>query len=160
MPGTRGPTVFTQTWYDGLFPLPDDDRFDRAFWDRVLAARVAVGPALETARQAGLFGSSLDADLDLYCDDGLLKTLERLGDELRFVLIVSEVRLHPLAERQADATDTELTGLAVQVSASPHTKCVRCWHHRADVGADADHPELCGRCVENVSGSGEIRRFA
>ena len=95
IPGTRGPTVFTETWYDGLFPLPDDDRFDRAFWDRVLAARVAVGPALETARKAGLIGSSLDAELDLYCDDGLLKTLERLGDELRFVLIVSEVRLHP-----------------------------------------------------------------
>ena len=76
------------------------------------------------------------------------------------MLIVSEARLHPLAERPEDAPDTELPGLAVRVSACPHPKCVRCWHHRADVGTDAEHPELCGRCVENVSGSGEIRQFA
>jgi isoleucyl-tRNA synthetase len=160
IPGTRGPTVFTETWYDGLFPLPDDDRFDRAYWDRVLAARVAVGPALETARKAGLIGSALDAELDLYGDNGLLQTLEALGEELRFALIVSEVRLHPLAERPAEAADTELAGLAVQVSASPNPKCARCWHHRADVGINAEHPELCGRCVENVAGTGELRRFA
>ena len=160
IPGTRGPTVFAETWYEGLFPLPDDDRFDRAYWDRVLAVRVAAGPALEAARKAGLIGSSLDAELDLYCDDGLLKTLERLGEELRFVLIVSQARLHPLCERPADAPETELAGLAVQVSACAQPKCVRCWHHRADVGAHAGHPELCGRCVENVAGTGELRRFA
>lgn len=160
IPGQRGPTVFTETWYDRLASLPDDDRFDRAFWDQVLAARVAIGPAFEAARKAELIGSSLDAELDLYCDDALYRALSRLEDELRFVLIASETRLHPLSERPADAADTELPGLAVRVSASPHPKCVRCWHHRADVGTHAAHPELCGRCVENVAGSGETRRFA
>ena len=145
---------------EGLSPLPDDDRFDRAFWDRVLAARIAMGPALEEARKAGRIGSGLDAELDLYCDDSLLQPLARLGDELRFVLIVSQVRLHPNGERPADASDTELTGLAVRVVASEHPKCVRCWHHRTDVGSNAEHPELCRRCVENVAGAGEVRSFA
>jgi isoleucyl-tRNA synthetase len=98
--------------------------------------------------------------LDLYCDAGLYGTLDRLDDELRFALIVSQVRLHPLAERPDTAADTELAGLAVQVNASPHAKCVRCWHHRPDVGTHAEHPQLCGRCVENVAGPGEVRRFA
>jgi isoleucyl-tRNA synthetase len=62
--------------------------------------------------------------------------------------------------RPDSAADTDLTGLAVQVSASPHAKCTRCWHHRPDVGGDPAHPELCGRCVENVTGQGEVRRFA
>ncbi len=50
--------------------------------------------------------------------------------------------------------------LWVQVIPSEHAKCVRCWHHRADVGSHAEHPQLCGRCVENVVGDGEQRRFA
>ncbi len=160
IPGDRGRTVFTETWYGGLFPLPESDPFDRGFWERVLAVRVAVGPALEAARKADLIGSGLDAEIALYCDDGLYGLLTRLGDELRFVLITSQVRLHPIAERPDTAVDTELDGLAVRVTPSRHPKCVRCWHHRADVGAQAEHPELCGRCVTNVAGPGETRRFS
>ena len=129
-------------------------------WDQVLAARMAVGPALEAARKGNLIGSALDAELDLYCDIGIYQALDRLGDELRFALITSQVRLHPIAERPDTAVDTDLAGLAVRVSASAHPKCVRCWHHRADVGTHAAHPELCGRCVENVAGAGEVRQFA
>jgi isoleucyl-tRNA synthetase len=160
MPGQRGQTVFTETWYPGLFPLPEDDPLDRAFWDRVIAVRAAAGPALESARKSGAIGSGLDAELDLYCDEELYRTLRHLGEELRFVTITSAVRLHPIAERPDSAVDTDLPGLAVRVGASHHPKCVRCWHHRPDVGTHADHPALCGRCVENVAGPGETRRFA
>jgi len=160
IPGERAPSVFTQSWYPGLVALPEGERLDRAFWDRLIAARAAIGPALETARKEGRIGSGLDAELDLYCDDGLLETLGHLGEELRFALIVSETRLHPLAERPEDASSTELEGLAVRVSASEHPKCVRCWHHRADVGVDPEHPELCGRCVANLNLPGETRRHA
>jgi isoleucyl-tRNA synthetase len=94
----------------------------------------------------------------------LFADLERLGDELRFVLITSYARIHPLADRPADAVDVVVGDgdrrLALRVSASAYAKCVRCWHQRADVGNHAEHPQLCGRCVENVTGSGEQRQFA
>jgi isoleucyl-tRNA synthetase len=77
---------------------------------------------------------------------------------LRFVLIVSAAEL--VQDAPADALTTELEGLSVAISVSAHAKCVRCWHHRDDVGVDAAHPELCGRCVTNVTGAGESRRFA
>lgn len=160
IPGERSATIFTETWYRGLTALDETDTMDRAFWEQIIAVRLAIGPALEAARKAGAIGSSLDAELDLYCSDALLEVLKRLGDELRFALIVSETRLHSFAEQPATAVTTELNGLAVQVIASEQTKCVRCWHHRADVGIDAAHPELCGRCAENVAGAGEVRQFA
>jgi len=167
LPGERSNTVFLETWYQGLFD-PDPDTpytpcappFDRDLWDRILAVRVTVSKQLEEARKAGTIGSSLDAELDLYCEPELAATLAKLEDELRFVLITSYARLHPLEARPADAHDTDLPGLAVEVTPSAHTKCVRCWHHRQDVGADPDHPDLCGRCVTNVGGDGETRRFA
>jgi len=160
IPGERAGTVFTATWYDGLFALDDGDPFDRTFWTKVLAVRTAVGKHIEAARNKDLIGAGLDAELDLYCAPALKDLLDRLGDELRFVLITSEARVHPLDARPEDAADTDIDDLAVRVTASPHTKCVRCWHHRDDVGAHAGHPELCGRCVENVEGPGERRRFA
>jgi isoleucyl-tRNA synthetase len=160
LPGRRGETVLTEVWYPGLFALDESDPYDRSFWDRVLAVRGAVGKHLEQARKAGAIGAALDAEVDLWCDDALRAALGKLGDELRFVLITSYAHLHALAAAPADASPTEVDGLMVRVSVCPHAKCVRCWHHRGDVGADASHPQLCGRCVENVAGSGEIRKYA
>ena len=160
LPGERDKTVFTATWYQGLFALDAGDPFDRAFWSRVLAVRTAIGRQLEAARNAGEIGAALDAEIDLYCAPELQAVLNRLGDELRFVLITSEARVHELAERPADAEESDLDGLAVRIRPSKHQKCVRCWHRRDDVGGHAEHPELCGRCVENLDGAGELRRYA
>ena len=76
------------------------------------------------------------------------------------MLITSEATLRPLSEAPADAGATDVEGLALLVSASSHDKCERCWHRRPDVGTIAAHPTLCGRCVENIDGDGEQRRFA
>ncbi|MCM8854283.1 MAG: isoleucine--tRNA ligase [Candidatus Thiodiazotropha sp.] len=158
MPGERCESVFLEQWYSGLFPLDPDDRFDRDFWEQVINVREAAGKAMESFRAEG--NSSLDAEVAIYCSDELKVPLEQMEDELRFVLITSDVQVHGLAEKPADADLDEEIGLAFRVDASSHRKCVRCWHHRQDVGANDEHPELCGRCVENVAGKGEARRFA
>ncbi len=157
MPGKRGDSVFLDTWYEPVedFPgLVGSEEMDFSFWDEVIAVREAVSRELERVRVAGEIGSSLDAEVDLFCDPRRYELLARLGDELRFVLITSEARVH---RREGVAADD---GLRIEVRRSPHEKCVRCWHRRPDVGSDAQHPQLCGRCVRNLSGPGENRRFA
>ncbi|MCG2600338.1 MAG: hypothetical protein KBO59_22810, partial [Achromobacter sp.] len=67
-------------------------------------------------------------------------------------------RVHPAAARPDGAVQDG--GVWITARASEHPKCIRCWHHRDDVGTHAEHPDLCGRCVENVAGPGEVRRFA
>jgi isoleucyl-tRNA synthetase len=69
-------------------------------------------------------------------------------------------RVEPLAAAPETALSTEIDGLRVVAGASPAEKCERCWHRREDVGSHAEHPTLCGRCVINVDGPGEERRFA
>ncbi len=161
IPGhAEGSTVFTQSWYDSLFALDTDDPFDSDFWNRLIAVRDEVSKQLEAARKEGAIGSSLDAEVDLYCDGVLSETLSKLQDELRFVLITSYARLHPLSAKPAEAVETELDGLSVQVNASSHAKCERCWHHREDVGSDSEHPQICSRCVENIGTVGETREYA
>ena len=160
IPGERGDTIFTECWYEGLFALDADDPFDRPFWAELIRVRDAVGKQLEQLRGSGEIGSSLDAEVDLYCDGPMRDRLSRLEDELRFALITSYARVLPYSERTGDAVDSEIEGLAVWVRPSGHAKCARCWHHREDVGSQPEHPQLCGRCVENVETGGETRRFA
>jgi len=161
MPGRRDGHVFEAEWYEGLFALGDDAALTRDDWYQVMEVRAAVSRRLEALRNAGEIGASLDADVTVYCDEPALAPLQRLGDELRFVLLTSEARVRPGAERGAAAAEGEAAGEPVWVDAarSDAEKCARCWHRRPDVGADAEHPELCGRCLTNVAGDGEQRAY-
>ena len=125
--------------------------------------RTQVSRILEGLRNEKVIGSSLDAELDLYCTPDLQADLERLGDELRFALITSYARVHPIDAAPDGLEAIELgngEALKIQAQKSAHEKCPRCWHLREDVGQDPDNPELCGRCVENVTGPGEERKYA
>jgi isoleucyl-tRNA synthetase len=157
LPGKREESVFLTTWY----ALPDGGKTDMGLWQRVLMVREAVRKELEKLRVEGKIGSSLDAEVDLYCEPELAQTLGSLGDELRFALITSYARIHGDEKKPQDAmSDPEVPGLWVKAKASEHEKCVRCWHHREDTNKDSKHPGLCGRCISNVAGSGETRKFA
>ncbi len=158
MPGERSNTVFLETWYTDLHPL--DDAAERHTWDTVMQVRSAVSKCLETTRKAGTIGSALDAEVTLYCSDELHTTLAKLGDELRFVLITSSADIATSDLTPDDVITSDLAGLSLSIQASTAEKCPRCWHHCTDIGTDSTHPELCGRCVQNVAGTGEQRRFA
>jgi len=110
-------------------------------------------------RSNKVIGSSLDAEVDIYCNDENYQALGELKDELRFVLITSDARIHLLSKKPKEATDIDKS-LAIMVIKSSHQKCVRCWHHREEIGENEAHKDLCGRCIENVEGEGETRVFA
>ena len=162
IPGERKPSVLLETFYTDLQTLADDAVFGREFWEQVLEVKQAVNKCLEDARNAKVIKSGLAAEVTLYVDDTLRETLGRLGRELRFVLLTSEVHLASLENAEASGAEaTDLENLRVAVAASSHAKCERCWHHREDVGSHAEHPDLCGRCISNLpEGSGEERHYA
>ncbi|MEH6355036.1 MAG: isoleucine--tRNA ligase [Marinobacter sp.] len=159
LPGERGDTVFYETWYEGLSEMPQSLELGRDYWRDISAVKEAVNKRLEDARKQGVIKGSLSAEVTLFCDGGLAEKLKHLGEELRFVLITSEANVKPVSEA-VDAEQTGYEGLLVQVRPSSNIKCERCWHHRDDVGSHADYPDLCGRCITNVDGSGETRAFA
>lgn len=149
LPGERKDNVLFATWYDGLEPLPVDAPLTAADFDQLLALREQVSKVLEPMRANGAIGAALEAEITVAADADTAARWQPLADELRFLLISGDVQVRP-------ATTDE-----VFVSAQPteKTKCVRCWHYRADVGTVAAHPELCGRCVTNIDGAGEDRRW-
>ncbi|MCP5356565.1 MAG: isoleucine--tRNA ligase [Pseudomonadales bacterium] len=159
IPGERGPSVQLSLFTDGLDQLPEATDMHDAFWERVMEVKTAVNKALEAKRNEKLIGSGLSAEVTLFCDAELSTLLSRLQDELRFVLMVSQASLQSL-DKAEGASETELPGLRLGIAATGNAKCVRCWHHRPDVGQNAAHPEICARCVENIEGEGEKRLYA
>ncbi len=159
LPGERDGNVLFATWYDGLEPLPGLGTMTAEDFDTLLALREAVAKVLEPMRAGGTIGAALEAEVDVYVAPELLHRLQPVADELRFLFITSTLALHPAGERSADAIKAEDLDAWIVARATENPKCVRCWHHRADVGSHAEHPELCGRCVTNVEGAGEQRRW-
>jgi isoleucyl-tRNA synthetase len=141
-------TVFEDVWYE----LPENELSDKeiAVWVTIIQLRKIVNKWVEVGRGLKLVGSSLEAEVDLYIEDKqLFELLLERKDDLHFVFITS--RLTIFYEKRDDI---------VNVTPSAHKKCDRCWHYRADVGADAVHPHICGRCVSNLFGKGEARTHA
>ena len=159
LPKPREESVLLATFAEDPGRLPDDAKLSRADFGRLLALREAVSKVLEPMRAGGVIGASLEVDVALYLDDELMTLLNPVADELRFFFIVSGLELMPAAQRPAQAIAAEGQGAWILAKPSDAAKCVRCWHLRPDVGSHAEHPELCGRCIENVDGAGETRLF-
>jgi isoleucyl-tRNA synthetase len=160
IPGERSESVFLETWYQGLVKLDESSPMNREFWQKVMAVRTAVSKELEKSRGKGEIGSSLNAEVELYCNAEYFDALNQLADELHFIFITSNASVVAEQFCPDDVIQTEIEGVKLKVIVSEHKKCVRCWHQRYDVGEHAEHPELCGRCVENVAGTGEHRYYA
>ncbi len=161
-------SIFLDTWHYLPAPPEEEPIFDS--WARLRELRSHVQKRLEELRVSGTLGSSLAGEVTLYARDDTLSWLRHWGDDLRFVFITSSALVQD--ENFLAAPDDAMTVtldapwpsgpaiLSLQVTASTHKKCGRCWHYRADVGHDPEAPELCGRCTSNLSGPGESRDIA
>ncbi|MBI3093963.1 MAG: isoleucine--tRNA ligase [Rhodocyclales bacterium] len=145
----QGDSVMLSTWHE--LPPQAEELALATRWQAIRAVRAEVARVLEDLRAAGKIGSSLQAEVSLRADAATYDLLTALGEDLKFVFICSRVSLE-----KADAA----SGVSIEASASAHVKCARCWHWREDVGQDAEHPELCGRCASNLFGAGEAREIA
>jgi isoleucyl-tRNA synthetase len=149
--------VFLETWHT----LPEVPR-DPIDWTALIGLRGDVLRELEKLRDGGVIGASLEAEVDVYATPAAYARVNALHDELRFLFITSEARVHKVdaAPENAIAASGGLDGVWLLVKETEAAKCARCWHRRPDVGQNPEHPELCGRCYTNLTSSGEKRTYA
>ena len=143
----KSESIFMETYASFETVRPELIEGLRTKWKRIADIRAAVNKEIEVLRSDGKVGSSLQANISLTLNDSDFALLSDLGNDVKFIFITSKVALV-----KGDA-------LAISVSASEDTKCERCWHYVADVGSNPEHPTICGRCVSNLYGEGEIRCY-
>ncbi|QHG92493.1 isoleucine--tRNA ligase [Coxiella endosymbiont of Amblyomma sculptum] len=160
IPGDREASVFLSQWFSG-FPEIALCEQENQEWETLLRIRAEINKELENSRnQSKIGGSALSAEIFLYAEKNVFSTLEKFGGELRFVFITSAVKIFPIGEKPKTAVDTSISGLSLEIRVSLFKKCARCWQHCISVGQITGHSALCERCVNNVFGDGEERRFA
>ncbi len=132
-------------------PEPAEESVLVTRWQQIREVRAEVSKVLEELRVAGKIGSSLQAEVEIRASGAKYELLTSLGNDLRLVLICSKATVAKVADAASEGVTAE---------PSAHAKCPRCWHWREDVGVNAEHPELCGRCDANLHGAGEPRIHA
>jgi isoleucyl-tRNA synthetase len=161
-------SVFEDIWYELPAHCLEANRIEA--WETLINIRAIANKYIENARSVGAIGSSLQAELSIYLEEDRYKELSSFRDDLHFIFITSKATVHNIDEElDLESLDDmnktvmgikELSRTFVRVRPSTHKKCERCWHYRADVGSHAEHPSICGRCVSNLFGAGEARKYA
>ena len=157
LPGVPNESVFLNAWHQ--FPA-GAERVSAINWPALIALKADVARALERLRTLGALGSSMEADVTVFVPDALGSQFAAMHDELRFLLITGDAKVANLSALPATAVKASQEEVWIEVKPSSSPKCVRCYQLRADVGSDPNHPQICSRCVINVEGPGEERRFA
>ena len=159
MPGDREETVFFTEWQE--LTAFSEGKIKEHDWKIIIETRNAVNRILEEKKADGI-QKSLEAEVTIYVDDSLMKALEKLKDELRFIFITSKANIKSISAIEDEDTviSTEIDGLKVSVVKTQHIKCERCWHHKEDIGSDTTHMHICGRCIQNIEADGERRFYA
>jgi isoleucyl-tRNA synthetase len=156
MPGERNESVFLNTWHS--FPA-GAERASAIDWPAFIALKADVARQLERLRTAGEIGAPLDAEVTIYAAPEEAQRFSALGAELRFLLITSQAEVVATNTPPVDSVPIQAGNVLIEVKPSAEPKCVRCWNLRPDVGSDPRHPELCARCVVNIEGPGEERKY-
>ncbi len=162
IPGFDGSTVFSADNAGLDLLLPPEGAYllvDSELMQQLLTMREAVSKVLEPMRADGKLGSSLQAEVNIYADNINLASLPDVEVELRFLFINSALTIKPVHDAPEQAIAVEGQTFKIFANVSEFKKCVRCWHYLASVGQDPHDPELCERCISNVNGSGELRRY-
>ena len=149
-------SVHLTEWFDDWI-CSSEGSISEGEWDQILKIRSEVNKVIESSRNSGLIGSSLDAEVELFCSKDLKEILDKFNEELRFIFITSEAKALP---EDGSGEETGIEGLRLGISKTQNEKCERCWHSRPEVGSLKEHPTLCERCVINIQGDGETRKFA
>jgi isoleucyl-tRNA synthetase len=149
--------VFEDEWYTALFTLPESEALNSEYWAQILAIRSEVNKVLEQGRNDKVIGGALEAAVTLYADEAIATALTKLDNELRFVLLTSQASVKPLQAASANAVQSDIQGLKIELAKAQGDKCPRCWHYTTD---NEPTTHLCKRCEQNIHGNGEVRHFA
>ncbi|VFP83229.1 isoleucine--tRNA ligase [Candidatus Erwinia haradaeae] len=161
LPGERAQYVFTEEWFNDLYSLSDYEIMNNEYWDELIKVRGEVNKVIEQARIKKHIGTSLEVSVILYVNQRLAEKLSHLHEELRFVLLTSGAEVLDITYAPNDAYQSGLfADLKIVLHKLETQKCPRCWHHTKDIGHHNVYTDICSRCIANVFGHGENRKFA
>lgn len=162
IPGKRSKSVFTEEWYNGLFTLDKDQFINESIWKIFFYVRNEINKKIEEFRSAGTIKGSLEADIILYIDSEIATKLRFLNKELAFGFLVSSIVILDYENLSKSDKSDSLKGnlnLKIILKKTKGIKCLRCWNYVSQLSQHQDYFNVCYRCVQNIIGLGEERKY-
>ncbi|XBC40879.1 MAG: isoleucine--tRNA ligase [Buchnera aphidicola (Nurudea yanoniella)] len=160
LPGKKEDFVFTEEWFKKLFYLKKEEKMNNQFWNTLIAIKTEVNKILDNARKYKKIGNSLESLVILYIDEDIQNMLKLLKNELKFLFLVSKIQIKNYYSAPHYATKSKFVKhLKIYVEKINGIKCMRCWHIISKKEDIDNKLKICKRCVSNVKGPGENRRF-
>lgn len=160
LPGHRSEFIFTEEYYNGFSNFHEDELYNNKFWSEMFKIRNVVNKFLENMRDKKIISIFLEASVTLYVTNRIFKLLSPLRNELHFFFLISKLKLSHIDKAPSQAKSTELDELKIYFEKAEGIKCSRCWNYFSKISSSrSKYIDLCNRCVSNVLGNGEIRRF-
>jgi len=161
LPGKNVNSVHEANWKSQTFVLSETEN---NFWKILFALRTNALPELEKSRQSKSIGKALEAKFSIkFPKPKVERGMEHLGSYLilgdwtglEVNSLVSAETIQILQEilnvsKIEAAISDSVKAWEFIVSKADGQKCERCWHWETDIGQNAEHPTICGRCVEAV----------
>jgi isoleucyl-tRNA synthetase len=119
-------------------------------WKAMIDAKAEIAKAIEQARKEKVIGHSLDARITIAAPEKMRALIASHLEDLRALLIVSQLQLADEREITKPYKSEEIKGLFVGVEKARGVKCERCWIYEESVGSNAQHPTVCSRCLPNL----------
>ncbi|HUH64884.1 MAG TPA: class I tRNA ligase family protein, partial [Syntrophales bacterium] len=135
------------------FPAADPANMDSRLadgWSRMIALKGEISKAIEIARKNKVMGHSLDARVYVSATGELRAFLESHLEDLKTLLIISQIGLVEKDAINDPFVSSEIVGLMVGVRKTTGKKCDRCWVYSETVGASKEHPTICDKCLKNL----------
>lgn len=135
------------------FPQVNEQYFDADLgerWKAMIDAKAEIAKAIELARKEKVIGHSLDARVNLVVPEKEKEFFETHLEDLRALLIVSQLQLVDEKAISKPYVSEEIKGLIVGVEKAAGVKCERCWIYSESIGSDKNHPTICDRCLANL----------
>ena len=148
-------SIFLSDW--PLLKLEWMDEKLEERWSSILTLREAVNKELEIKRKEAVIGNSLEARVEIYTPDDKVFAFFNTDKKLwNMVFIISQVNIEKLTKHdylKIELAEMNIEGFGsfkVRVERAKGKKCTRCWNYCENVGLNAEHPELCERCLKQI----------
>lgn len=158
-PGKKSKSIFFEEYYQGLDKFNIQKYIDINFWEKILLIKNEINKFLEIFRLKKNVLNTLEAEIFLYVEKDLFKVIKILENELKFLFLSSDVKVKKIDCAPLNAKDSTIEGLKIFLKKSEGEKCPRCWNYTKEILSSSKYEKLCRRCIKNIYGSGEVRKF-
>ncbi len=153
LPRKKPSSIYKETWFKKLFYIHKNNNINIKIWNKLIIIKVNLNKKIEILKCKKKINSTLETKIILYLEKNFFKKIKKIKSELKFFFLTSKLDIK--IKKHLNKNNF------FQIKCKKHKgkKCQRCWHYVNKLISNKIYTNICKRCIKNLSGQGENRKF-